>query len=339
MSGSSLDGLDISYCEFILKNHDWSFIPIHQETIPFPSMITQLLSLTDLPDLNDIDIKFGQFIAGEVLKFIDKYQVNPDLIGSHGHTIIHSPEKGFTFQAGRGDIIAERTGITTVYDFRKEDVKKGGQGAPLVPVGDKLLFSEYSHCLNLGGFSNISFDQNRERIAFDICPVNTILNHYAKELNKEFDGDGRLGRQGKLNIDLLNDLNFNAFYAKSPPKSLSKSFVNEMIQNISRYNIEVSDILSTLYEHIAIQIASVIKNEDKIKVLFTGGGTKNTYLIERIRHFSKADIVIPEEKIIDFKEAIIFGLLAVLRIRNEINVYKSVTGASSNTCAGTIVYR
>jgi anhydro-N-acetylmuramic acid kinase len=340
MSGSSLDGLDLAYCEFTLQNNLWAFVVKSQETIKFPAKIHHLLTHNEIYDLNTIDIEFGKFTAEAVLKFIQKYQVHPDLIGSHGHTLIHEPENGFTFQAGNGQIIARETGIKTVYDFRTEDVEKGGQGAPLVPVGDKLLFSEYSHCLNLGGFSNISFDHKSQRIAFDICPVNTILNYYVKSFNLEYDRDGTIGKTGKIIDQLLKELNSNTFYKKLPPKSLGKAFVdNEIIKTISKYKIDSSDILRTLYEHIGIQISTVLNTEGDKRVLCTGGGAKNTFLMERISKLSEAEIIIPDNVIIDFKEAIIFAFLAVLRIRDEINIYNSVTGASSNSSAGLIVNR
>jgi anhydro-N-acetylmuramic acid kinase len=255
------------------------------------------------------------------------------LIASHGHTIFHQPEKGFTFQLGNGASIAAETGIPTVADFRTGDVALGGQGAPLVPVGDKLLFSDYESCLNLGGFANISFDQHGKRIAFDICPVNFILNDLAQKSGWPYDTGGELGRSGNMNRELLEQLNQLAFYRQSPPKSLGREWMNHYFMPLMAADeIPLNDQLRTAYEHIAIQISNASPVHGKM--LVTGGGAFNTFLIERLKHHLKCEIVIPHAEIIQFKEALVFAFLGLLRFMGEINCYASVTGARRDSSAG-----
>lgn len=213
----------------------------------------------------------------------------------------------------------------------------GGQGAPLVPIGDQLLFSDYNYCLNLGGFSNISFQQNKMRLAYDICPVNTVLNYYAADLKLDFDAGGTIAKSGKINVDLLNKLNTIDYYKQKPPKSLGFEFLVENIfPIINASGLSTAAILATVTEHIAIQIAQNIENNPKNKVLVTGGGAYNSYLLERLQQYSNANFVIPSKELIEFKESLIFALLGFLKNNNEINCLKSVTGASKNHSSGVI---
>ena len=224
-----------------------------------------------------------------------------------------------------------------VCDFRVQDVILGGQGAPLVPVGDELLFSEYDFCLNLGGFANISMDLNNERIAYDICPVNIVLNYYVNSVGLEYDDKGQLASTGKLNTSLLNQLNSLEFYKETYPKSLGLEWVNQNVSPlINSFNLDIKDILKTVIEHIGIQISSEINKKNKSSVLITGGGVYNDYLVNRIKHYSQGRIVIPSKSIIEFKEALIFAFLGVLKLRNEVNCLQSVTGASKNHSSGKI---
>jgi anhydro-N-acetylmuramic acid kinase len=213
----------------------------------------------------------------------------------------------------------------------------GGQGAPLVPIGDRILFSDYDYCLNLGGFSNISFEENGNRIAFDISPVNTVLNFYANQLGLDYDDKGKNSRTGNINLELLNKLNRLDYYQKKYPKSLGFEFVKEIILPlIESYPISIEDKMNTFTEHIAIQIALALPNK-KINLFITGGGAYNDFMIERVQfHLKETKIVIPERKIIEFKEALIFGLLGVLKLRNEINTFSSVTGAKTDHSSGKI---
>jgi anhydro-N-acetylmuramic acid kinase len=199
------------------------------------------------------------------------------------------------------------------------------------------LFGKYDFCINLGGFSNVSFHKNNKRIAFDICAVNTVLNHYTQKIGFDYDMDGKIAITGTINLDLLKALNSLAFYHLKPPKSLGIENVNRtIIPLIDSFSDNIPIILATFCEHIAIQIKNVLPDE-RCLVLLSGGGTYNRFLIERLQKTAElVDFEIPSQKIIDFKEALIFGLLGVLRIRNEINVLSSVTGASKDHVAGYI---
>lgn len=338
MSGTSLDGLDICFVKFE-KKHSWSFEIIKAETISYSEMLHNQLKdaiFLSAEQLLELHSEYGFFLGQSVRYFIEKHQLkNIDLIASHGHTVYHQPQKKFTLQIGDGRAIRLETGIPVVYDFRSQDVLMGGNGAPLVPIGDELLFSEYDACLNLGGFSNISLQSEGKRIAFDIAPVNIVLNKLAQNLGKDFDENGNLARKGTIQKDLLSSLNSLEFYHQPHPKSLGIEWCNENIfQRLE--NLNTPDALATITEHAAYQIAEVINNNRLKNILFTGGGTYNQYLIEKIRDQIQAEIIIPEKEIIDYKEALIFALMGVLRLNNEINVLASATGSTADHCSGII---
>jgi len=339
MSGTSLDGLDIVLAKFI-KNDNWSFEILDSKTYNYSEKIKSQLSLAENLSAQNFLLfhnNYGKYIGELINDFLKNKKTQADIIASHGHTIFHQPENNFTFQIGNGAIIAKETGITTVSDFRTLDVALNGQGAPLVPIGDELLFSEYDYCLNIGGFANISFQKNNERLAFDICPANIITNYLCEKINLSYDNKGELGRSGIINKDLLSELNNIKFYSKQRPKSLGKEWlVNIFIPIIEKYNISISDKLRTLYEHIAEQIAAALEDSLNKKVLITGGGAYNEFLIERIMQHTQNKIILPSEEIIDFKEALIFAFLGILRTRNEINTLSSVTGALRDSSGGII---
>lgn len=338
MSGTSLDGMDLTAVEFQLTNGKWSFTILASETLPYNEIWVK--KLQNAPTLSgekliELHSDYGIFIGNQVNNFIKKTGFKPDIISSHGHTVFHQPKKHFTFQLGNGADIAASTGLTTIADFRTGDVALGGQGAPLVPVGDQLLFPEFNYCLNLGGFSNISFEKHNQRIAFDICPTNFILNYFAEKQGLEFDKNGELGKQGKITADLLNGLNNILFYKQKPPKSLGREWVeNIFFPVLHSSKISDSDKLRTVYEHIAQQIGSTTSKSGKM--LITGGGANNKFLVERIKIYSRADLVIPSKEIVDFKEALIFAFLGVLKITNQINCLSSVTGAIKDSCSGIV---
>jgi anhydro-N-acetylmuramic acid kinase len=252
---------------------------------------------------------------------------------------LHQPQNGFTLQIGNLPLLATLVGQTIVCDFRVQDVQLGGQGAPLVPIGDRILFSEYDFCLNLGGFSNVSFEQNGNRIAFDISPVNTVLNFYANKLGFDYDDRGKISKSGKINSDLLNALNALDYYQKPFPKSLGFEFIKTtFLPLMEQYTLCSEDKLRTFTEHVAMQTGLALTHP-KDKMLITGGGVYNDFLIERIKFWSpKLEIIIPDKKTIEFKEALIFALLGVLKLRNEINVLSSVTGAKYNHASGVVYY-
>lgn len=340
MSGTSLDGVDIAYCEF---NFDtiWSFRLIHAETIIYDAFWKKILGeiqKASAEKISEIDCNYGKFLGNLVKDFCKKYTISPDFISSHGHTVFHQPSKGFTKQIGSGADIAANSGFPVICDFRSLDVALGGQGAPLVPVGDKYLFPDADYCLNLGGIANISFDDNNERIAFDICACNLILNYYAMKKGVSFDRDGQIAASGKINTILLNSLNHLPYYSKIFPKSLGREDVEkDIIPLIDSFNLITEDVLSTFCEHISFQIANITgKSKKGKKMLITGGGALNSFLKNSILKNSNTEVIIPNKEIIEFKEAIIFAFLGVLRIRKEINCLKTVTGASKDNCGGAI---
>lgn len=338
MSGTSLDGLDLAAVEFQQTHGKWEFSIAAAETIPYDRGWSKKLQTSPAlsgEELIELHNGYGRFIGLQVNQFIEKTEFTPDLIASHGHTVFHRPEKQFTFQLGNGAVIATVTNIATVADFRTGDVALGGQGAPLVPIGDELLFPDFDYCLNLGGFANISYQQNRQRVAYDVCPVNFVLNHFAEKRGLPFDKNGELGRSGKINGALLEKLNSLSFYEQSPPKSLGREWVeSEFFPMLDSLSISDSDKLRSAYEHIAIQIGKVAGQPGKM--LLTGGGTFNTFLVERIEQYAQPEIVIPAPEIINFKEALIFAFLGVLKIRGEINCLSSVTGAERDSCCGVV---
>lgn len=344
MSGTSLDGVDLVYTKFI-KDNEYSFEILKTETVNYSEKWKKLLieafnySGEKLVKLN---VDYGNLLGDLINKFIHKNNIKKiDFIASHGHTIFHQPEKNYTLQIGNGAEITAETKIKLICDFRIQDVALGGQGAPLVPIGDQHLFNDYRYCLNLGGFSNISFDKDGERVAFDICPVNIVMNHYTRKIGKEFDDGGKMASGGILNNNLLSELNNLPFYKGDKPKSLGYEFIADtVIPIIDKYNLPIKDILRTFIEHVAIQLADVLnRNSIKMKVnkvLITGGGAFNDFLIKRLKSLTSVNVIIPDKEIIDFKEALIFAFLGVLKDQNEVNCLKSVTGARKDHSSGVV---
>lgn len=340
MSGTSLDGVDLAYCEFDFDTH-WKYKIVHADTIPYPtSWQNKLTNLINSPegDVQLAGIEYGNYLGMLINGFIRKFDILPDFISSHGHTIFHQPKKKYTLQIGDGKVISEIVNLPVVYDFRTLDVELGGQGAPLVPIGDRLLFRDFTYCLNFGGIANISYEYNQKRVAFDICPVNMVLNHYSKKLGYEYDQGGNLARSGNLNHELLDQLNKRDYYQQSPPKSLGREWVEDsVISKIDDFDLEPKNVLRTFTEHIVFQINNVLGHLPNGKILITGGGSKNTYLIKQLQNTIDSEIVIPDETLIDYKEALVFAFLGILRYRNEINCLSSVTGASRDSSSGVII--
>ncbi|SEB68941.1 anhydro-N-acetylmuramic acid kinase [Tenacibaculum sp. MAR_2009_124] len=341
MSGTSLDGIDLVYTKFSKTDYT-RFEIIFSETISYSSeWVKKLQEATSSKreKLQILNIEYANLLATVINRFKKKNSIGKiDFIASHGHTILHEPSKGITLQIGDGQTIANQTFEKVVCDFRTQDVKLGGQGAPLVPIGDKLLFSNYAYCINLGGFANISFDNNfGTRIAYDICPVNIVLNYYVRKLGKEYDNEGELAMSGSINETLLEELNSLVYYSEKPPKSLGLEWVQKnVIPLIDNYEEDIPKILRTFVEHSAFQISKSIKGNGN--VLYTGGGVFNTFLIKRIEFFTKQRVVLAEKMLIEYKEALIFAFLGVLRVDDKINCLASVTGASSNHSSGDIFY-
>jgi anhydro-N-acetylmuramic acid kinase len=333
MSGTSLDGLDLAICTFNKRNN-WEFKIEKSETIRYTNYWKS--TLVNLPFQNKeliskTDIEYGTFLGEKIITFLEGKKI--DFIASHGHTIFHQPQNNYTLQIGDGKIIAKTTGITTINNFRSLDVSLNGQGAPLVPIGDFHLFPNYKYCINLGGFANISIKNKDTITAFDICPANIVMNELSKKLGSEYDTNGDFAKSGNLIQDLLSQLNALVFYQQKAPKSLGREWVEEFINPLLLTNYKSEDILHTFCEHIAIQIGKYLEDET---ALFAGGGVFNQYLMTRIQHYSTSEITIPNQEIIEYKEALIFAFLGVLRIRNEVNCLQSVTGAISDNCGGVI---
>jgi anhydro-N-acetylmuramic acid kinase len=338
MSGTSLDGIDLVYAKFDERKYS-DFEILASETVSYSdnwkNKLQKAISFSD-EKLKELDLDYGKLLGENINNFIKKFTINTiDFIASHGHTVLHQPNKGITLQVGNGQLIADVTKQKIVCDFRTQDVEFGGQGAPLVPVGDALLFSEYDYCLNLGGFSNVSFKIQGKRIAFDICPVNIVLNYYANKLGLEYDESGEIASKGKLNQPLLAQLNALPFYSQNPPKSLGLEWVKENIfPLIDAVETDISSILRTFVEHVAVQISNIIKENNS--VLVTGGGAFNSFLINRIQHNSNSKMLLPKKELIDFKEALIFAFLGLLRFDNQVNCLGSVTGAKQDHSSGRI---
>jgi anhydro-N-acetylmuramic acid kinase len=339
MSGTSMDGVDIAYCEFLYENQNWSFKIIEAKTIPYDQNWTVRLSQLHKQPIHlfpKTDAFYGRYLGKITNQFIAENQLNIDFVSSHGHTIFHQPENGFTAQIGCGAGISAECGLPVVNNFRAIDVMRGGQGAPLVPIGDQFLFADYDACLNLGGFSNISFKNSQK--AFDISPCNMAFNLLANELNLPFDEEGNIAASGSTNEALLNALNNIDFYKKNNAKSLGIEWFNQSFLPVLNQfeNEPIENKMATISLHIAQQIAKVINVENIDNVLVTGGGAYNDILIQNIQSLTKTKIEIPDAITINYKEALIFAFLGVLRIRNEINILKSVTGAVSNSIGGAL---
>ncbi len=341
MSGTSLDGVDLAHIKFDIIDGKWNFQLFECETIAYSD--DWIKTLKNGLEFNESELfklnKSYSLLLSEIINiFINKNKIIAiDAVCSHGHTILHQPENGLTLQIGNLPEIATLINQKVVCDFRVQDVLLGGQGAPLVPIGDQILFADYDYCLNLGGFSNISFNQNNIRFAFDISPVNTVLNFYANQFGFDYDDKGIISKTGNVNIKLLDELNAIEFYQKNHPKSLGLEFVKTIILPIiESYPIEAKDKMRTFIEHIAQQISLTLP-EKNARMLISGGGAYNDFLIEQMKiKMPEIEIIIPDKKIIEYKEALIFGLLGVLRLRNEINILSAVTGANIDHCSGKI---
>jgi anhydro-N-acetylmuramic acid kinase len=337
MSGTSLDGIDIAHVALVRKE-SWSFQIHRAETLPYSSEIKQQLSEAitySKEEVEKLNLKYTKYLAEKILYFIDAHKIDKLVaVCSHGHTIFHQPQENYTLQIGNLPELAQLINQRVVCDYRVQDVALHGQGAPLVPIGDRLLFGAYDYCLNLGGFANMSFEQNTQRIAYDLCPVNVVLNHYALKLGKEYDAGGAFAKAGTVQNLVLEQLNSLDYYHQKAPKSLGIEWVNATIFQILDQIADTCDIIATFTEHVAVQIARQLQPEKNLFI--TGGGAFNTYLIDSISKHTTAKIIIPDAIIVENKEALIFGLLGVLKLRNQNNCLSSVTGADRDHSSGHI---
>lgn len=342
MSGTSMDGLDIAHVKFDFNaDSNDSFELLNTDTVPIPDELLQ--KLMDAPNysvtqLLMLDKEFGRFLADSVTKFIDQKKIvknSINAIASHGQTILHQPNNGFTLQIGCGSTLSYLTDINVINDFRTKDIVAGGQGAPLVPIGDFGLFSDLAEgFLNIGGFANVSFKKDHSIVAYDICPGNLPLNKLAHAKNLAYDKNGELAKSGEINFFLLDLLNSLDYYLLDGPKSLGTEWIEEFYYPKLKFDKEIENNLRTVVEHTAIQISNVLNSAHLNSVLVTGGGAKNGFLVERIQHYFNGELILPEQKIIDFKEAIVFAYLGALYLDKRPNALSSVTGAKKNTIGG-----
>ncbi|MEY4603314.1 MAG: hypothetical protein RIT43_606 [Bacteroidota bacterium] len=345
MSGTSLDGLDIALVSFSLtEGTNQSFILHESETIPYPNELKIRIEgapHASVSALSKLDRDLGVFYGNCVNTFIEKNRIDRNEISAiacHGQTILHQPHNGFSLQIGSGTVLAMDTKLRVINDFRNHDVHAGGQGAPLVPVGDFGLFSDQAEAfLNLGGFANLSFkDPQQNILAFDICPVNLPLNRLASNKGLDFDRNGELARNGELNFFLLDLLNSLEFYTSPIPKSLGTEWLDEQFYPLIKFDKDIENNLRTVVEHIAFQIGKQLEFSGASSVFITGGGAHNKFLIERLRTYYKGEIKLPNKEIIEYKEAIIFAYLGALKLQNKANALSSVTGAKFDTVGGVI---
>lgn len=352
MSGTSMDGLDIVCVEFTYTNR-LNYRVIASQTLAYTSEWKSKLS--NAFHLNEslltlLDLEYGIWLGTMVNDFIKTKNLSAHLIASHGHTVFHQPKNKISLQIGNGQKIFDQTKIPVVNNFRQQDVMLGGQGAPLVPMGDELLFSEFNYCLNLGGFSNISWNHSKQRRACDLSPCNILLNAICQRIQINFDDQGLLASKGNILNELLTKWNAIPFYTQAPPKSLGREwFELNFLSDIQNTNYQVEDLLATAVQHISFQINQFIQNTQlensatntpskEISCLVTGGGAYNHYLMKQLQENSLNGLnyVLPKNELIDFKEAILFALLGYLRWNNEINVLASVTGATKDHCSGDV---
>ncbi len=338
MSGSSLDGIDLVAAAFIKESEMWSYSIRASRFVPYPDFWKIKLAEaynSSKAVIEMLDRDYGSFLGNEVKHFVTENHLEPDFVSSHGHTIFHQPEKQFTLQIGNGQTLADACGLRVINDFRSEDVSKGGQGAPLVPIGDRLLFSNYDCCLNIGGIANLSVERNGKRIAYDICIANQALNYIAGIKGLEMDYDGALAKNGKLIPSLFEALERDDYFQKAHPKSLGREFFETKLKPLlSDYSDQAENLSHTYLQHLVMRIVTELIRLDVKKVLVSGGGALNTYLIQQLKEQSQAEIIVADELLINFKEALIFAFLGVLKSRNEVNVLASATGASSDSCSG-----
>ena len=351
MSGSSLDGLDIAYVEFQENGGNWNYTILESGCYPYnDEWIQRLKNATALPalDYQLLHAEYGHLTGKLVNRFIEEHQLNYQvaLIASHGHTTFHLPSKKMTAQLGNGAAIAAETGLPVVTDLRALDIAFGGQGAPIVPIGEKMLWKEYDYFLNIGGIANISLKAD-QYIAFDICPANRVLNMLANDTGKNYDGGGEMAAGGSVNSTLLEKLNRLDFYKIPHPKSLANDFGTEVVYPMIRdTGCGIKDKMRTCVEHIAVQIRDAISSlkiqqpaTSNQQLLATGGGVFNSFLMKRIKESLmdlNIEVIVPDEKLVNYKEALIMAFIGVLRWRQENNVLSSVTGAVRDSIGGAL---
>ena len=352
MTGSSLDGVDVAYCVLEENNGAWTYKIEVADCIPFSKQWKQMLQglvMQNAVNYLKAETAFGKYLGEVVRDFMNAHSLEGkvDFVSSHGQTIFHQPENNMTSQIGDGAAISAACGLPVVCNFRTHDVALGGQGTPIAPIADLKFFTDYQFCLNLGGISNISVKTGGDKIiGYDISGCNTVLNLLAQEMGVEYDKNGEISQTGNVHQQLLEELNKQWFYEKPYPKSLGGGWVTKVFMPFfKKYKLPVQDKLRTAVEHIAVQIgkdlARIMQTEKMdaavpYKMLVTGGGAFNQFLMERIAYYSPVEIHVPDRNIVKFKESLLIALMGCLRVRNEVNVLKSVTGAREDSCGGEV---
>ena len=345
MSGTSLDGLDLCYCRIWKEKGTWEFKILQTKSITYTKQLQLKLKdsiLLRADELLQLHNMYGTWLGEQVKVFVKAQNLDVDYIASHGHTTHHQPQKGLTFQVGSGQHLANICGIKTICDFRTNDVALQGQGAPLVPIGDQIFFSEYDFCLNLGGISNVSFEKDGKRIAYDIGLANMILNYITQKINLAYDKGGKMASEGGINTKMLEALNGLEYYSLPFPKSIGYEwFVEEVVPIVEDTKDNLENLLHTAVHHICEKVAEQLKlnnTRNNAKLLVTGGGALNDFLIKTLQEKlgSAIKIHIPSKIIIEFKEALVFALMGILRLEEKTNVLSSVTGAQKDSCSGVI---
>ncbi|MCU0318641.1 MAG: anhydro-N-acetylmuramic acid kinase [Flavobacteriales bacterium] len=337
MSGSSLDGLDLAWCQLRVDQGRWTYNVREARTVPYDAAFrTRLVAAMDgsAVELARLHRDLGRLIGTACRELVGATPLH--LIASHGHTLFHRPEEGLTMQVGCGAQIAAVSGITTVCDFRTVDVALGGQGAPLVPLGERLLFPEHRAFLNIGGICNIALHAAERVVGYDVCIGNQALNELAGEAGLPYDADGAMARSGRVDAAMVAALSALPFHQQPPPRSLGRDWYGTAVHPlIVDERLAVEDRLASVVEHIAQQVSSALKDATG-PVLVTGGGAHNTYLLERLRALCNVALEVPDARTVDYKEALIFALLGVSRTRGEANALSSVTGAGRNSVGGAV---
>lgn len=345
MSGTSLDGLDLACCHLRQKKGLWEYELKETKSISYTPQWRNRLKdaiFLDGESLLLLHNEYGSWLGEQARNFVQERKLEVTHIASHGHTSHHQPQKGLTFQLGSGQHLATASGIPTVCDFRTLDVILGGQGAPLVPIGDRLFFGNFDFCLNLGGISNISFELNGNRIAYDIGLANMLLNHISRKTGLEYDENGALAGKGHLLPELFNRLNALEYYARPFPKSIGYEwFLSEVVPMIDATEAPVESLLHTSVHHLCEQVAvqlRTFRKRQKQSVLVTGGGALNGFLTKVLQERLGTDfeVVVPDRTLIEFKEALVFSLMGALRLEGQVNVLCSATGAKRDSSSGSL---
>ncbi|MEM9719780.1 MAG: anhydro-N-acetylmuramic acid kinase [Bacteroidota bacterium] len=345
MSGTSLDGVDLVAAEFSWTEKEiYQYSILSSRSIPYSDQwVSRLANLIDQSGeiFAKTHVYYGHFLGATIRNFIKEENISPDFVGSHGHTIFHQPEKNFTAQIGDGETVVSYLTCPYVTNFRNKDVALGGQGAPLVPLGEKYLFPGRHLFLNLGGFCNLAV----EGLAYDVSSCNGVLNYLVQQIYPElpFDDKGNLAASGNFSEALFTELEALPFYQAAAPKSLGWEWViEEVLPIVNRSELPIQDKLHTFCHHVANQIFQSLRalNRQNESILISGGGTHNEFLISLIaERLSTLDIHIEkpvDDSFIDFKEALIFSFLALRTLTGKPTILPSATGASEAGITGSI---